>query len=58
MGRAHVFEVKGFLIDTNGYAQQTMAYKCGKDRGSLIAENLLEAQKGRNAEELLAAIVG
>ncbi len=57
MGSGHLSEVKGFLIDTNGYAQQTVAYNHGKEQGSLIAANLLEAQKGRNAEELVDAIV-
>lgn len=56
MGSGHLSEVKGFLIDTNGYAQQTGAYNRGKEKGSLIAENLIEAQKSQNTDELLDTI--
>lgn len=56
MGRAHLFHVKAFLIDTNGYAKSTSAYKRGQERGSQLAENLADAQRSENAEELLNAI--
>lgn len=48
MGRGHLSEVKGFLIDTNGHAQQTLSYNIGKEKGSLLAEILLTAQKNEN----------
>lgn len=45
MGRAHLPEVKAFLTDTNGYAENTEAFKTGNEMGSLLAKNLLISQK-------------
>lgn len=57
MGRAHLPEVKGFLIDSNNYAKKTQAYQMGQENGSLLAEKILIAQKNgtENVLDVIAA---